>query len=607
VAGFNKEYRLYGISKSQPSQFLASFLWSSIHSLLVFGSLSHFKHYAYTFACLILNFAPASLTRRAQHEHTHNIKSTSIMPSSRSSRSVLVTGTLLAFASQALGHMEMSWPYPLHSKYNPANSYTIIDYSMTSPLLKDGSNFPCKGYQNDRPFVPVATYSAGSTYNMTIAGSAVHGGGSCQLSLSYDNGATFRVIKSMIGGCPLTSTYDFTIPSYAPDGNALFAWTWQNEQGNREYYMNCATVSIEGSTASKRDTSNFEALPFIWKANVPGVNTCVTIEGEDPVYPLPGPDVLYGGKMSRSSPADSQPGVCDAPTPFGMTYKDLGDTAEPQTATVGGGSGSSPSTYKSAASSSTQVPTTLKTTSKSAAASSVKQSSTSVAAQSSAKASSASSKNTASTAITLSTIKNAGKTSVATSVATTPLPSPSSSDSDDCPSDVTLTVYTTAGSTAKTSVISASASAAASSTPIDPDTEFATGDLSTYLPCVPGTYICTSANNWVTCDSAMYSDGSTSWVYRDARALNNGASCVPSFSPYSSSTKAYAQQADSPAGFYRDDRIAYPNGQGACTENGDVECVGTGGFAMCNDLVWFGMGGTAPGVSCSQGVMSASS
>jgi hypothetical protein len=526
------------------------------------------------------------------------------MPGSKSSRSVLVTGTLLSLASQALGHMEMSWPYPLHSKYNPANSYTIIDYSMTSPLLKDGSNFPCKGYQNDRPFVPVATYSAGSTYNMTIAGSAVHGGGSCQLSLSYDNGATFRVIKSMIGGCPLSSTYDFTIPSYAPDGNALFAWTWQNEMGNREYYMNCATISIEGSTASKRDTSSFEALPFIWKANIPGVNTCVTTEGEDPVYPLPGPDVLYGGKMTRSSPADSQAGVCDAPTPFGVTYKDLGDTAEPQTATVGGSSGSTPTTYKSSAaasSSSTQIPTTLKTTAKSSAvASSVKQSSTTVAAQSSV-----SSKNTASTAITLSTIKNAGKTSVAT----TPVPSPSSTaGSDDCPSDVTLTVYTTAGSTAKTSVVSASASAAASSTPVDPDTEFATGDLTTYLPCVPGTYICTSANTWVTCDSAMYSDGSTSWVYRGSRNLDNGASCVPSFSPYSSSTKQYAQQADSPAGFYRDDRIAYPSGAGACAENGDVECQGTGGFSMCNDLVWFGMGGTAPGTVCEgQGVLVASS
>ncbi|KAI4722708.1 hypothetical protein E4T48_00997 [Aureobasidium sp. EXF-10727] len=524
------------------------------------------------------------------------------MPGSKSTRAVLVTGTLLSLASQVLGHMEMSWPYPLRSKYNPANSYTIIDYSMTSPLLADGSNFPCKGYQNDRPFVPVTTFSAGSTYNMTVAGSAVHGGGSCQLSLSYDNGATFRVIKSMIGGCPLTSTYDFTIPSYAPDGNALFAWTWQNEQGNREYYMNCATVSIEGSSASKRDTESFEALPFVWKANIPGVNTCTTTEGEDPVYPMPGPDVLYGGSKSKSSPADSQAGVCDAPTPFGQTYKYLSDTPKPQTATVGGSSGSSPSTVKSAASSSsTQVPTTLKTTAKTTA-SSVKQS-TSVA------ASSSSSKSTASTAITLSSVKNAGKTSVAT----TPVPSPSSSASNDCPSDVTLTVYTTAGATAKTTVLTASESmtaqpsASASSTPIDPDTEYATADLSTYLPCVPGTYICTSATTWVTCDSTMYSDGSTSWVYRDARTLGNGATCVPSFSPYAASTKQYAQQADSPAGFYRDDRIAYPTGAGACPENGDLQCVGSSGFNMCNDLVWFGMGGTAAGTTCSNGVLVASS
>ncbi|CAC9889740.1 unnamed protein product [Aureobasidium pullulans] len=526
------------------------------------------------------------------------------MPGSKSTRSVLVTGTLLSLASQALGHMEMSWPYPLHSKYNPSNSYTVIDYSMTAPLFSDGSNFPCKGYQNDRPIVPVITYSAGSTYNMTIAGSAVHGGGSCQLSLSYDNGATFRVIKSMIGGCPLTSTYDFTIPSYAPNGNALFAWTWQNEQGNREYYMNCAEVAISGSSASKRDTSSFEALPFIWKANVPGVNTCTTTEGEDPVYPMPGPDVLYGGKMTSSSPANSVAGVCDAATPFGKAYKSLGDTADPQTATVGGNTGSSPTTVKSAASSS-QVPTTLKSTTKtsaaSSAASSVKQSTASVPV-----VQSSSIKSSASTVVTLSTV-NAGKSKTSS---TTPLPSASSTD-DECPSDVTLTIYTTAGATAKTSVVSSAAtsaaSPAASSTPIDPDTEFATGDLSTYLPCVPGTYICTSATTWVTCDSTMYSDGSTSWVYRDARVLGNGASCVPSFSPYSSSTKVYAQQADSPAGFYRDDRIAYPSGAGACAENGDVQCVGTTGFNMCNDLVWFGMGGTASGTSCSNGLLVASS
>lgn len=526
------------------------------------------------------------------------------MPASKSTRSVLVTGAILSLASQAMGHMEMSWPYPLRSKYNPANSYSIIDYSMTSPLAADGSNFPCKGYQNDRPFVPVVTYSAGSTYNMTVAGSAVHGGGSCQLSLSYDNGATFRVIKSMIGGCPLTSTYDFTIPSYAPNGDALLAWTWQNEQGNREYYMNCAQVAVSGSSASKRDTSSFEALPFVWKANIAGINTCTTTEGEDPVYPQPGPDVLYGGAKSSSSSASSQAGVCDAPTPFGQTYKDLGDTSEPQTATIGGsGSGSAATTVKSSAASS-QVPTTLKSTTKTSAAasSSVKSSTASVAPASTAQSSSSSS-----TVVTLSTV-NAGKSKV-TSSTTAALPSSSASDDDDCPSDVTLTVYTTPGATPATSIAqgtSAAASASASSAPVDPDTEYATGDLSTYLPCVPGTYICTSASTWVTCDQTMYSDGSTAWVYRDSRTLSNTAQCVPSFSAYSSSTKQYAQQADAPAGFYRDDRIAYSTGND-CTENGDIECIGTGGFEMCADNMWYNMGATAPGTTCNNGVLAASS
>ena len=100
----------------------------------------------------------------------------------------------------------------------------------------------------------------------------------------------------------------------------------------------------------------------------------------------------------------------------------------------------------------------------------------------------------------------------------------------------------------------------------------------------------------------MYSDGSTSWVYRDSRGLNNGAHCVPSFSPYSSSTKPYAQQADAPAGFYRDDRIAYSTGN-SCSENGDIQCQGSGGFNMCADNVWFNMGATASGTSCTNGAL----
>ena len=210
------------------------------------------------------------------------------------------------FITPSLCHMQMSWPYPLRSEYNPANTYQNIDYSMTDPLNADGSNFPCKGYQNDRSTQPVVIYTAGSTYNMTLAGSAMHGGGSCQLSLSYDNGATFSVIESMVGGCPLTTKYDFTIPSYAPAGVALLAWTWQNLIGNREYYMNCAEVNIVSTGAKKlrrrQSYDSFAQLPYIWKGNLAGINNCATQENVSVVYPQPGPEVVYGDGLSSSSP-----------------------------------------------------------------------------------------------------------------------------------------------------------------------------------------------------------------------------------------------------------------------------------------------------------------
>src|SRR5205085_6344412 len=62
--------------------------------------------------------------------------------------------------------------------------------------------------------------------DISLAGSATHGGGSCQFSLSYDRGSTWAVIHSIIGGCPLNSAYTFSVPNNIPSGNALFAWTW---------------------------------------------------------------------------------------------------------------------------------------------------------------------------------------------------------------------------------------------------------------------------------------------------------------------------------------------------------------------------------------------
>ncbi|KAF2233215.1 lytic polysaccharide monooxygenase [Viridothelium virens] len=242
----------------------------------------------------------------------------------------------LSFFTFTSAHIEMSWPYPLRSKLNSKTPQSLMDYSMTAPLDASGSNFPCKGYQANTPLDSVASLSAGSQYNMTLDGSATHGGGSCQISLSYDNGATFRVIKSIIGGCPFTEKYDYTIPSFAPSGKVLLAWSWQNHEGNREFYMNCASVKITGSPSSRRrkrqssSASSMNDLPNIWVANLPEVNKCTTSEGVDPVYPDPGPEVEYGAGLSKSSPPS--PKNCEDSSP-GPAYKNVEGS--------NGGSGSS--------------------------------------------------------------------------------------------------------------------------------------------------------------------------------------------------------------------------------------------------------------------------
>ncbi|KAI4518066.1 hypothetical protein K525DRAFT_209447 [Schizophyllum commune Loenen D] len=202
----------------------------------------------------------------------------------------------------------MTAPPPLRSKHNEHADQAQVDYSMTSPLEASGSNFPCKGYLKDTTGKDsVASWQAGSSQQVTLEGSAIHEGGSCQLSISEDEGATFKVIKSFIGNCPSSTgpvTLDVDIPKDVKDGDVVFAWTWNNRVGNREFYMNCAIVTIEGGGAG------LASYPDMFVAQLSDINSCTVPEGVDVDYPAPGDQVERAdGDDAIGAPA----GDCGAP------------------------------------------------------------------------------------------------------------------------------------------------------------------------------------------------------------------------------------------------------------------------------------------------------
>lgn len=209
-------------------------------------------------------------------------------------KAVQILAVLGGLASVAQAHIEMISPPALKSKANP-HAGQDIDYSMTSPLDASGANFPCKGYQSlmgTPAGASVADWTPGEKQTIKLSGSAVHNGGSCQASLSYDKGKTWTVVHSFMGNCPSgpDSSLEFTLPADTPAGEALFAWSWVNNTGNREFYMNCATVTIGGGKSKRADTA-FSSRPAMFEANLSSVTECKTTEGADVVYPNPGPDV----------------------------------------------------------------------------------------------------------------------------------------------------------------------------------------------------------------------------------------------------------------------------------------------------------------------------
>ncbi|KAA8913727.1 hypothetical protein FN846DRAFT_57391 [Sphaerosporella brunnea] len=255
------------------------------------------------------------------------------------SKTALFFSALLAAAS-VNAHMHMSDPPPLGAKENKNTPSASINSDINSPLLASGANFPCQGQLSaigTPAGASVATWQAGSQQSFTIAPpGAPHNGGSCQASLSEDGGKTWKVIKSFIGSCPTLSggTFPFTVPAEAKAGEAIFAWSWFNEIGNREMYMNCAVVTISGSGGS-----GLNAFPDMFVANV-GNGCTSNAEGTgDLMFPNPGKDVTNAA--AKSAPPVGNCGASSG----GSGGSGAGDTSSATpvpTATAGAGAGDAP-------------------------------------------------------------------------------------------------------------------------------------------------------------------------------------------------------------------------------------------------------------------------
>lgn len=214
-----------------------------------------------------------------------------------------------------------------------AHMYLASPARFATPSATNGpissSDFPCQAtgsitYSTDTVDGSGATEMAlGSDQPLAFEGQSVHGGGSCQISITYDENPTsssvFKVITSIEGGCVARDTagnlgddtsataadpytYNFTIPDNIPTGNAVIAWTWFNKVGNREMYMQCAPVTLTGTSG---DESNYNALPDMFVANLDDdADTCHTPSDTDLVFPDPGDVVqkLNGATTAWGTP-----------------------------------------------------------------------------------------------------------------------------------------------------------------------------------------------------------------------------------------------------------------------------------------------------------------
>ncbi|KAJ2723527.1 hypothetical protein GGI07_002565 [Coemansia sp. Benny D115] len=207
--------------------------------------------------------------------------------------SVLASAGLLA--GLVAGHVSIINPCPRYSPVGencpalPAGeSMDTGEKAINAPISSvtlGGTAMPlCR---HTTPYAtPSATWTAGQSVTIKFNPSAaIHSGGNCEFSISYDNGKTFAVIHQELRYCFLSSkpsgltntasvlSYTFNLPADLPSSDkAVFAWSWVNASGNREFYMNCADVAIKGGSSSsytgkEMTIANYPGYPTIPEFN----------------------------------------------------------------------------------------------------------------------------------------------------------------------------------------------------------------------------------------------------------------------------------------------------------------------------------------------------
>ncbi|KAF2448913.1 lytic polysaccharide monooxygenase [Karstenula rhodostoma CBS 690.94] len=257
------------------------------------------------------------------------------------------TSALIALAASASAHMILNSPIPF-----------AFENEATRQAPLEPADFPCKQPAGTYSVTEMNTVAAGGSLDVQLMGGATHGGGSCQFSITTDTKPTkdsqWKVLHSQIHGCqggPLDNNMSnnasdtnnpkipVTIPEGLPAGQYTFAWTWLNKLGNREFYMNCAPLTVT-SGSSKRDTASADVssilgqLPDMFVANLP-YTECAVAAGQDFVYPNPGDSVATG---EGATPGTAISGTgCAAVTILGAGAGKLGSPAEATAAPTNGG------------------------------------------------------------------------------------------------------------------------------------------------------------------------------------------------------------------------------------------------------------------------------